>query len=485
MPRVLLIDGGQSGSRARYLEGVPQSASPSVKQRAAPSADATPGVTFSGAGSSPPSGTRTPSRSRRGRARAERRGPGLPRHGRDYRALRVLLDDPVDFVAAGLTGFDGDAAAVARALGMPVIVSNDAVTAHLGALGGEPGVVIVAGTGVIALAVGADGRWARADGLGSRLGDDGGGYWIGRRGLAAALRARDGRPGGSPELLRHAVGRFGERIVPAVYDADDPVAVIADFARDVADAANAGDEHALSIWSDAASELAATALTAARAVAATGESARPPRPVPAARRVRRPRLAGPVRPRPRLVPRARPRLPRLVPRARPRRPRLVPPARPRLPRLVPRAPPRRPRLAPPARPKAGSAAVVVAGPRDVVFGRAVRRRGTPARPAARASSPRCSATGRPARRCRAAARASAAVQGPDLRSRSPMTRLGHLSTEGARAERAEIDRLPTAELVRLMNDDDRVVPEAVAAARGRDRRRGRRDRRPDGAAAGG
>ncbi len=348
MPRVLLIDGGQSGSRARYLEGVPQSASPSVKQRAAPSADATPGVTFSGAGSSPPSGTRTPSRSRRGRARAERRGPGLPRHGRDYRALRVLLDDPVDFVAAGLTGFDGDAAAVARALGMPVIVSNDAVTAHLGALGGEPGVVIVAGTGVIALAVGADGRWARADGLGSRLGDDGGGYWIGRRGLAAALRARDGRPGGSPELLRHAVGRFGERIVPAVYDADDPVAVIADFARDVADAANAGDEHALSIWSDAASELAATALTAARAVAATGESAGRQGPS-AARRGRRPRLAGPVRPRPRLVPRARPRLPRLVPRARPRRPRLVPPARPRLPRLVPRGPPRRPRLAPPAR----------------------------------------------------------------------------------------------------------------------------------------
>jgi N-acetylmuramic acid 6-phosphate etherase len=45
-----------------------------------------------------------------------------------------------------------------------------------------------------------------------------------------------------------------------------------------------------------------------------------------------------------------------------------------------------------------------------------------------------------------------------------MTRLGHLSTESARAERAEIDRLPTAELVRLMNEDDAVVPMAVAAA---------------------
>src|SRR3954467_7983633 len=45
-----------------------------------------------------------------------------------------------------------------------------------------------------------------------------------------------------------------------------------------------------------------------------------------------------------------------------------------------------------------------------------------------------------------------------------MTRLGHLSTETARSERAEIDRLPTAELVRLMNADDQAVALAVATA---------------------
>src|SRR3954451_24572328 len=45
-----------------------------------------------------------------------------------------------------------------------------------------------------------------------------------------------------------------------------------------------------------------------------------------------------------------------------------------------------------------------------------------------------------------------------------MTRLGHLSTETARAERAEIDRLETAGLVRLMNADDQAVALAVAAA---------------------
>jgi N-acetylmuramic acid 6-phosphate etherase len=44
------------------------------------------------------------------------------------------------------------------------------------------------------------------------------------------------------------------------------------------------------------------------------------------------------------------------------------------------------------------------------------------------------------------------------------TRLGHLSTEAARAERAGIDRLPTDELVRLMNEDDAAVPAAVGRA---------------------
>jgi N-acetylmuramic acid 6-phosphate etherase len=45
-----------------------------------------------------------------------------------------------------------------------------------------------------------------------------------------------------------------------------------------------------------------------------------------------------------------------------------------------------------------------------------------------------------------------------------MPRLGHLSTEAARAERADIDRLPTGELVALMHADDAVVHAAVGAA---------------------
>jgi N-acetylglucosamine kinase-like BadF-type ATPase len=225
METTLLIDGGQSGCRARYEPG---------------------GATA--------------------------RVRGLPRRGRDYAALRCLSRADLGVVAAGLTGFAGEIGAVAAAVpARRVIATNDAVTSHLGALGGEAGVVIVAGTGVIALAAGEDGAWARSDGHGSLLGDDGGGYWIGRAGLASALRAADGR-GGSADLSRRAE-RFGAAargIVAHVYDSADPVATIASFARDVADAARDGDAVALRIIEEAARELAATALAAARKAGVAG-----------------------------------------------------------------------------------------------------------------------------------------------------------------------------------------------------------------------
>ena len=80
--------------------------------------------------------------------------------------------------------------------------------AHAGALDGEPGVVLIAGTGVVALAIGADGALRTADGWGPWLGDEGGGAWIGAAGLRTALRAHDGR-GRSTTLLDAARARFG------------------------------------------------------------------------------------------------------------------------------------------------------------------------------------------------------------------------------------------------------------------------------------
>ncbi|MEU2283424.1 BadF/BadG/BcrA/BcrD ATPase family protein [Streptomyces sp. NPDC013178] len=77
------------------------------------------------------------------------------------------------------------------------------------------GLVLVAGTGAVAARIAARVPTATSGGDGWLLGDDGGGFWIGRAAVRAALRATDGR--GAPTILAHAVGRelgLPPRILP-------------------------------------------------------------------------------------------------------------------------------------------------------------------------------------------------------------------------------------------------------------------------------
>lgn len=138
-----------------------------------------------------------------------------------------------------------------------ITMTSDAVIAHAGALNGQPGVVLIAGTGVVALAIDANGALRTADGWGPWLGDEGGGTWIGAAGLRAALRGHDGR-GPSTALLDAARARFG---APATWPAQfTDAAALASFAPDVI--AAQGDAAALAIISAAAEALAATARAA-------------------------------------------------------------------------------------------------------------------------------------------------------------------------------------------------------------------------------
>ncbi|MGW4289510.1 N-acetylglucosamine kinase [Streptomyces sp. NPDC004673] len=126
--------------------------------------------------------------------------------------------------------------ALAEALGVQTVgLAADAVTAYIGALGPRPGAVLAAGTGLIAIGTDLTG-WRRADGWGHLLGDCGGGAWIGRAGLEAALRAYDGRAGGSAPLLERARERFGPppELPGLVYPRPDRAAVLASFAPEVA-----------------------------------------------------------------------------------------------------------------------------------------------------------------------------------------------------------------------------------------------------------
>jgi len=150
--------------------------------------------------------------------------------------------------------------ALAEALGVRrMALAADAVTAYAGAVGQRPGAVVAGGTGMIALGTDLTG-WHRADGWGHLLGDSGGGAWIGRAGLDAAMRAHDGRRGGSPALLArlHAVFGPAEGLPGLLYPRSDRPAVLASFAPEVAACAGA-DQVAAGILREAAVHIAEAA----------------------------------------------------------------------------------------------------------------------------------------------------------------------------------------------------------------------------------
>jgi glucosamine kinase len=201
----------------------------------------------------------------------------------------------VEMVSAGLAGLLGardTAPAVAARLhdrlgASRVTLSGDVVAAHAGALPDpDGGVVLVAGTGAVAFGAvpvkvpdsdgGAGpggGVWtfdsavACVDGWGHLLGDAGSGFWVGRRGLDAALRAHDGRGGGSPVLARlveRDIGPLDRLPEMAARAGAGPVAAIASFTVQVAEAAAEGDDIARHIWKEAAAHLADSAVACAR-----------------------------------------------------------------------------------------------------------------------------------------------------------------------------------------------------------------------------
>ncbi|MFC4950456.1 N-acetylglucosamine kinase [Pseudonocardia sp. GCM10023141] len=182
--------------------------------------------------------------------------------------------DPVARAVLGLTGLpvlESDrerlGAAIAELLpAEEVLLCADNVTAHAGALGGGPGVALTVGTGVGCLAVRNEVRH-RVDGWGHLFGDDGSGFAIGRAGIAAALRAYDGR-GPTTALLNSTGRRFGApgQLAQVLYTSPTVVDDVARFAVEVLDAAAAGDAVAAGIVTAAGGELARTAAAGIEAI---------------------------------------------------------------------------------------------------------------------------------------------------------------------------------------------------------------------------
>jgi glucosamine kinase len=101
-----------------------------------------------------------------------------------------------------------------------VRVESDAFISYVGAIGLEPGVLLIAGTGSIAIARRADGSMIRVGGWGPHFGDEGGGFWIGREAVRNALRLLDSDDdAGFSSRLAAALGLPSVRDVPAAWAA--------------------------------------------------------------------------------------------------------------------------------------------------------------------------------------------------------------------------------------------------------------------------
>jgi N-acetylglucosamine kinase-like BadF-type ATPase len=153
----------------------------------------------------------------------------------------------------------------------------DAAAAWAGALHGRPGVAVVAGTGSIAYGRNAAAAEARAGGWGPLFGDEGGGADLGRRAVAAALRATDGR---GPEtdlgrLLCRALDlrEPAEALGRLPWRAASPSALAA-LAPLVLKACAAGDAVAAALVGEAAAALGDLAAALFRRLGLAPETAR-------------------------------------------------------------------------------------------------------------------------------------------------------------------------------------------------------------------
>jgi N-acetylglucosamine kinase-like BadF-type ATPase len=149
------------------------------------------------------------------------------------------------------------AAALATAgVARGIRVVGDGELALAAAFGDGPGILVNAGTGSIAYARDAGGALHRAGGYGWQMSDEGGGYWLGRRALAAAGRAHDGRDEQStlPARLLGALGlkEFDDLVR---WSALATPAQIAGLAEHVLNAAHEGERGAQTAVDEAAGEL--------------------------------------------------------------------------------------------------------------------------------------------------------------------------------------------------------------------------------------
>jgi len=141
-------------------------------------------------------------------------------------------------------------------------IINDAELVLLAATKGQPGIIIISGTGSVGYATDKEGTTYRAGGWGHIIDDGGSGYRIGMDAIKSALLDYDGR--GEKTILTKAVTEFfnqptPDKVLGYIYGASFQKAEIAKVAMLVSNAANQGDNVSLAILQQAANDLIALA----------------------------------------------------------------------------------------------------------------------------------------------------------------------------------------------------------------------------------
>ena len=181
-------------------------------------------------------------------------------------AEAALTPSALSFAFLGLPSYGEDSGLIAAldAAASPPLdpgryrCGSDAVCGWAGALAGEDGINIIAGTGSMTYGEYA-GRAARAGGWGELFSDEGSAYWIARQGLNLFSRMSDGRIERGPlyEILRrHFELKSDLDLCAAIYDpAQGQRSNLAALAPLVAEAARHGDARASALFTEAADEL--------------------------------------------------------------------------------------------------------------------------------------------------------------------------------------------------------------------------------------
>jgi len=126
------------------------------------------------------------------------------------RRARLPSGSRFEAIVAGVSGYNGRVYGRSPQLpGERFLLLHDAPVAHAAALGGKPGVVIIAGTGSVVYTPDAAGAPLTLGGWGFLFGDEGSAFRIACDALAMLMRAQDDADASFSEETRAAIEFFG------------------------------------------------------------------------------------------------------------------------------------------------------------------------------------------------------------------------------------------------------------------------------------